>query len=180
MKLLVYVIGVPGAGKTTLLNAMFKGWGRASYYKPIAHAIYTRGSDATQITELGARRDPFGGTDALAMDALPHALDFLAPRSGVVIAEGDRLTTPKFWDGARALGWQVHVALLDAAPELALLRRHQRSSVPQNEKWLKGRETKIANLAPTTDLYLNAQMDPEFLGAVLLGMISRWSAHIES
>ena len=154
MSRMVYLIGLPGAGKSTLVQAAFYGWDRASYTKPIAHARYRQ--HGQEVWELGARREAFSGTDALSMAALPLALDVLIAQTAanrLWIAEGDRLATPKFWDPLRAAGWEVAVVRLYVSDDLAAARRRFRGS-DQDEKWVRGRATKLRNLGPhvTRDL----------------------------
>lgn len=172
MKLLVYVIGVPGAGKSTLIEELTKGYNANQVEDICPHVVYTSRHDRELplIVEIGKIRESFRGTDALSMNIQPRAMQFLqeCPHE-IVIAEGDRLANVKFWEGAKALGWDVKVVLLHATPELAEERRKQRGS-SQNETWLRGRETKVQNLTPHVDLTI---VGPEPATA-LRGKIIEW------
>lgn len=152
---LLYIIGVPGAGKTTLMRELVLGRRRRVVPKPFAHTVYEDG-----LVQLGRDREQFGGTDALSMSVQPLVTAALETRTwSRVIAEGDRLANPSFFTAARNAGYEVDVALLDAAPELATERRADRGS-DQSDSWLRGRASKVDNLRDHVTIFLDAARTP--------------------
>lgn len=147
-----YLIGQPGAGKSTLIQHVARGSLTTTLQIAGVGCVSYSAPDGSPIAlEIGRHRDAFSGTDALSMSVLPKALDALdelgagEPDWHHVFAEGDRLATLKFFDGARARGWAVTVIRLDVDNETASQRRRQRGST-QSESWLRGRVTKIDRL----------------------------------
>jgi hypothetical protein len=97
--------------------------------------------------QLGALREAFSGTDALAMDVQPKVLAWLgATPHTTVVAEGDRLANSMFFGAVQRLGWALTVACLATPDDLAGMRRAARGST-QHEAWLRGRATKVGRLA---------------------------------
>lgn len=138
---LLYVIGVPGSGKTELVRHLVLGRRRRVRPDPFAHTVYEDG-----LVQLGRDRDGHGGTDALSMSVQPKVIAALAARPWErVLGEGDRLANIGFLHAAWEAGYQVDVALLRVTREEAQRRRDTRGS-SQDEKWLKGRETKLSGL----------------------------------
>lgn len=147
---LLYLMGVPGAGKTTLLNAVL-GDLPSTIYKPgagdktPAYTIYPGG------VQLGWSEGIFGGTDRLPMNIQPYVLDWLQDCSfNRVVAEGDRLCNPSFFNGVIALGWRLSVVWLNTPLDIAMQRREGRGT-RQNRSWVAGRITKISRLSPWAD-----------------------------
>lgn len=153
---MLYLIGQPGAGKTTLLTTALSDLGAKTMNEPLKHTIYLTGSGAFKVMtgiQLGIAREAFGGTDTLPMNVQPRAVEWLTSRSfpySYVVAEGDRLGNGTFWSALRSSGnevrWQVDVLYLYTPDEIAAMRRQQRGS-KQNETWVRGRVTKVQNLA---------------------------------
>lgn len=159
---LLYVIGVPGSGKSTLVRELVKGRRRRVYTEPFAHTLYEDG-----LVQLGRDRDGHGGTDALGMSVQPQAVAALAahvwPR---VIAEGDRLANAKFFGEVAAVGYRLTVVELEVPPEVAAARCVARGS-HQDEKWMRGRATKIEHLRPCVNVVLNGTLPVESLARTL-------------
>lgn len=167
---LLYLIGGPGAGKSTLMGELTGGCGRRPGTDPIAHDILTNAAGDPVGVELGRRRDDFPGTDALPMNVSPAACIWvqsgLGP--GLLLAEGDRLAHMRFFDAARAGGYRVTVAYLDASGGLLASRCAARGAA-QDTSWRKGRASKAARLAEIapllghTVLTLDASQPPAIL-----------------
>lgn len=146
---LLYIVGPPGAGKSNLVDLLthrLKPYARVEE-RPFAHTVWAPG-----VVELGCRREAFSGTDALGMNVQPKVLTWLADEApGYVFGEGDRLGNDSFLAGALAIGYDVQVIRLVVSPHVAEARRRARAAelgVPlQNPTWLKGRLTKVRNLA---------------------------------
>jgi len=140
---LLYIIGEPGVGKSTLMAELVKGRRRRLMTKPFAHTVYEGG-----LVQLGRERSTgFSGTDALSMSVSPQAIAAL--ESGAwprVLGEGDRLAHAKFFDAAKAAGYDLEVILLEA-PKFVLTKRRQARGSNQDPTWLQGRATKVQNVA---------------------------------
>lgn len=140
----LYVIGEPGSGKSTLVQAMI---GRTEAVPnddgPFAFTMY---GSRPPVIELGRRRKEFPGTDALAMNVQPKVQEWLGSmKASAVLAEGDRLANPKFFDYLIAEGWQLVIARIRIRHETAAARREARGSA-QDETWLRSRRTKVDKL----------------------------------
>jgi hypothetical protein len=161
---LLYVIGQPGSGKSTLVAGLTDGLDPAVETKPFAHTLWRPG-----VVELGCRRDTFSGTDALGMSVQPKALAWLAATDvQFVLGEGDRLGNLSFLTAARDLGWHVVVLRLTVSAAVAEHRRLSRAAAlgtkPQDATWLKGRVSKVRNVADGWDgplLEVDADQRPE-------------------
>lgn len=141
---LLYLIGAPGAGKTTLFRELTVGLPRVARRLPIPHLVW---QGMSQVVELGVRRGAFSGTDGLAMNALPRVLAFLdCERPPLVMGEGDRLASERFFQEVQELGYVVELAYLDTPREVAEARRRRRGS-RQDASWVRGREAKVSRLA---------------------------------
>ena len=143
MRHLFCLIGQPGSGKTTVVRAGLRGVASRQEFRPVPHLVYRDG------IQLGVARWPFGGTDALPMNAQSAVLEWLGNgcKYQAVVAEGDRLANSKFFRAVQAQGWQLTVAMLSCPDALAARRRAQRGGSIQNPAWVKGRITKVCRLA---------------------------------
>lgn len=149
---MLYLIGEPGSGKSTLAAALTC---RAESYivrQPFAITVWQTGPDAPIVHELGYTRAAFSGTDALSMSVQPKALRYLELiQPEYVLAEGDRLANGSFFDRVREIGYALSVAFIDIGEEEAARRRKRRAAElgqpEQKEAWVRGRRTKVANLA---------------------------------
>lgn len=149
---LLYVIGQPGSGKSSLVASLTGGLPAIHNKQPFAHTVY---GSTPIVVEFGAHRLEFSGTDALSMSVQPLAVEWLqhAPYS-FVIAEGDRLANAKFFNAATAADWELTVIRLAVSANVAEHRRAARGS-NQDPTWLRGRISKVKNLAaawPTVEL----------------------------
>jgi hypothetical protein len=142
-------------GKTTLMKALVGRFGfpAIEQEKPIPHIVYPNNA-----IQLGRQRLDFGGTDALAMSIQPKALAFLRTKpAAVVVGEGDRLGNRKFIMDVGVfadvrLVWLVGHVYAEARRQL----RNHIVGKSQDEMWLKGRVTKVANLADLVTLRVDA------------------------
>lgn len=155
---MVYLIGVPGAGKTTLAANLLDPRDDVHWHveneTPFRYTVHgwNRMPRNLQIYELGAKRNGFGGTDALGMSVQPKVIQFLSEaRPERVFAEGDRLGNGKFFNAVTDLGYDLQIVLLEISEEEAARRRAVRAKALdtklQNPNWLKGRTTKVLGLA---------------------------------
>jgi hypothetical protein len=147
---LLYIVGEPASGKTTLVKAMTDGVPVTAF--KVGPVRWLRLETKPSVIELGARREEFSGTDALAMNVQPAMVNMLADdvAGQYVIGEGDRLTNLKFFRAVRDAGWYLHVACLEASPLTLAQRRSSRAFLlgkpEQSASWVQGRQTKLRNL----------------------------------
>lgn len=145
-KRIVYFVGEPGCGKTTFVRELMRPWEPVQHRKPFAHISYDAGDLPLpeQIAQLGRQDRVFGGTDALSMMAIEHVIPWLQTTDyDTIVGEGDRLAVDRFMKAAEDAGGLILVHV-DCDPAVAEERRNRRSS--QNGIWVRGRQTKIANL----------------------------------
>lgn len=144
-----YLIGPPAAGKTTVLNLALQNARLALTDPPqrFTHNLVKRGATKPIGVYLGKRREGFGGTDALPMNAITGVIDqMVKERPSLVVGEGDRLANDRFFHTMKDLGYELCLYHLGANDEVLRKRRRQRGS-DQNEAWVKGRTTKSLRLA---------------------------------
>lgn len=150
---LLYIIGVPGSGKSTVCRGLTEGLQGAPMPKPFAHIYWPVRTGEGFVVELGARREQFSGTDALAMSVQPKVLQWMEHNpERLILGEGDRLANGKFFAAARELGYNVVIAHLDPKEgwvDRWRAARNEEVGKAQDETWLKGRITKVQNLAET-------------------------------
>jgi shikimate kinase len=140
MKHALYLIGEPGSGKSTLVEHLTRDLPFEETDSPFAFRRYDCG-----ITEIGKRRQSFSGTDALSMSVQPKVEEYIAGvQPQYVLAEGDRLANDKFLRFLDDQGYTMHLYALEGAIQAAQQRRNRGSN--QDEKWLRGRQTKVARL----------------------------------
>jgi energy-coupling factor transporter ATP-binding protein EcfA2 len=175
---LLYITGIPGSGKTTLMQALTADAAKhVQYMKPFG-LINHEWPNGTVIWEIGATRaGGFGGTDALGMSVQPKVVDWLGwQRPERVIAEGDRLGNTKFFNAVVGLGYYLRIVVLEIPEDVALRRRTARAAAlgtkPQNEVWVKGRTTKVQNIAANWLAYsrfVDATRSPQDIAAAVRG-----------
>lgn len=148
MKRFYYFIGEPGAGKTTLVEALTSGHQPHPQDTPVPHIVYGDGG----IAQIGRTRGEFAGTDALAMNIQPKVVEWLQQQPySVLFAEGDRLANDKFFQAVIDAGYELRIIMCEPAAAIAADRRRARAFAlrrsEQNPQWLKGRQSKVINLA---------------------------------
>ena len=157
---LLYVIGYPGCGKTTAMKTALatlspRGSERVER-KPFAHTIHGCG-----LVELGYDRETYGGTDTLPLNVQPKVVEWMNGTDvSLVIAEGDRLANPKFFDAVWNLSEREAresetvprrlCLVYIKCPELKARQRAWERGSRFNESWLKGRISKVDNLVNST------------------------------
>ena len=154
----LYIIGPPGVGKSTLTRGLI---GKAdtcdaiTWKIPEMHHTTPRGT----VVEFGRERDPFRGTDTLAMNAITYAEQIVENEvHPLMLCEGDRLACDRFFD-AVSRHYSLTLVHVDAEPEELQARRAGRGT-NQDEKWIKGRTTKAERLADKWDaVRITADLD---------------------
>jgi hypothetical protein len=178
-RLLLSVIGEPGVGKSTAINSMWKALGVTQQWEHQAGRglFYVERFDphAELIgVELGRDRSEFPGSDGLSMSVLPAACDWITgPGSELrlVVAEGDRLASPRMYAAARSTDRKVLVIWLNG-PVAAAVRRAARGTA-QNDRWVRGRQTKVRRVARSQDaVELPADRQPMRLGLDIAMMVT--------
>lgn len=146
--MLVYLFGEPGVGKSHLTRRLLKNLtaGEPVHHpKPFHHTEWPNG-----VIHLGnpqPKNDKHPGTDTLGYSVMPLACDWIktVPTGTVVLAEGDRLANPKFWNTAQNTGHHVLTIHLHNPHHAALNRQGRQTN--QNPTWLKSRQTRVLNLS---------------------------------
>ena len=88
----------------------------------------------------------FGGTDKLSMSIAPQVVEFLdANEDKIIIFEGDRLNSKKFFQTVLDKGWNLKIVALDVSQEERERRYAERGS-DQDPTWLAGRISKVENV----------------------------------
>ena len=146
--------GEPGAGKTTLMKRIIEKLNVQPEYDAVKLVPYLRKDD---IYVLGKYEEGevFSGTDRMSMAVQPEAIKFLAmlPDNAVVLYEGDRLFTASFLEHCLE-NYNLDIIYLKTTKETRQERYKERGS-NQNETWLQGRETKVANILTNMSLMFN-------------------------
>lgn len=137
--------GEPGAGKTTLMKKLIERFGVQPEYDSFKLVPYLRKDN---IYVLGKYEDgeTFAGTDRMSMAVQPEAIKFLAslPADSIVLYEGDRLFNTSFLEHCNET-YDLSIVYLKTDKSVRQERYKERGS-NQNETWLQGRETKVANI----------------------------------
>lgn len=154
MKTIIGIIGAPGTGKSTLMKEWMTRWdweyrreGQLDHYVSgdlIVLGIYPEG-------------ETFGGTDKLSMSIAPQVVEFLDNNQDkIIIFEGDRLNSKKFFHTVLEKGWKLQIVALEVSKEERERRYAERGS-NQDPTWLQGRISKVENVVeefgPKTTLF---------------------------
>ena len=160
---LLYFLGSPGAGKSTLVKALKSGHNLWGLSRPFAHTYIECGD--RNVVELGRDREAFSGTDALSMSVLPKVLAQCQMEPWeLLLGEGDRLATSKFFGPMRSYGYRVQVVYLDPPSDTLQAWRDRRAGEigkAQDPTWVSGRSTKHQRLASDENAYVITDVDLE-------------------
>jgi broad-specificity NMP kinase len=151
---IIAIGGEPGAGKTTLMKEIIKRYDVEPKYDNFKLVPYLQKNN---IYILGKYEEGevFSGTDRMSMAVQPEAIKFLASLSkdSVVLYEGDRLFTSSFLEHCID-NYDLQIFYLKTYKSVRQERYKERGS-NQNETWLQGRETKVANILSNMVLIFN-------------------------
>jgi GTPase SAR1 family protein len=143
MKTVIGIIGAPGTGKTTLMKQWMERWDW-EYHRTGQLDHYVSGD----LVVLGVypEGETFGGTDKLSMSIAPQVVEFLDNNEDkVILFEGDRLNSKKFFQEVLDKGWNLRIVALDVDKEERERRYEERGS-EQDPTWLQGRISKVENV----------------------------------
>lgn len=148
MRKLIAIIGVPGTGKSTVMKEFMKSY-EWETDKPIdlveSHITQTE-NGTVRIIGKYEEGETFSGTDRLSMAVQPKFLEFLdQSEDAVVMFEGDRLTSNQVFKTAQGLGYDLQIIHLEVSNSERQRRYEERGS-EQDEKFIRGRMTKVANV----------------------------------
>lgn len=151
---IIAVGGEPGSGKSTLMKEIIQHYNVAPKYDSFKLVPYLQ-KDNIYILGKYEEGEVFSGTDRMSMAVQPEAIKFLdsLPSNSVVLFEGDRLFTASFLEHCLDK-FDLSIIYLSTTKEIREERYKERGS-NQNETWLQGRETKIANIMSNMTLMFN-------------------------
>lgn len=143
--------GSPSCGKTTLFKKFIEASGGDFAWFPDKKGlvVYSENPEraAIIIGDYSLGTGNFAGTDRLSMAVQEQALAFVKklPKKTKVFFEGDRLWNNKFFISLEAT--DIPFTLIELRTHYTELnKRHKERGDTQTEKWLAGRETKLANV----------------------------------
>lgn len=152
MPRLIYLIGPPGVGKSTTMKLATDRWRAVPAGRPvlggpfIPHELLVDDGGVVRAVEMGSRREPFGGTDALSMSIGAAAIAWIASKpADLVLGEGQRLATKPFLANA-SLHYEITLVCL-SVPDEVLAARWASRGTEQSASWRKGAATRVRNIA---------------------------------
>lgn len=150
--------GEPGSGKSTLMKNIMYAYHFDKCFDTFKLVPYHYSNDRNKnIYILGKYEEGevFSGTDRMSMAVQPEAIKFLASLKddAVVLLEGDRLFTASFLEHC-VENYDLEIIYLET-DRLIRENRYKERGSNQNETWLQGRETKIANILSNMTLMFN-------------------------
>jgi ABC-type dipeptide/oligopeptide/nickel transport system ATPase component len=156
MTRILAIAGVPGVGKSTTMKALMDKLNGQRQWSRWGLLDYTI-CNQTAVLGVYDASNPFGGTDKLSMAVHEDAFVFVQqveanriPGVQSIAFEGDRLCSAKFLNAIRGMtNVELRFIVLQISPEALRERRANRSfqvGKEQDATWLRGRESKVANL----------------------------------
>ena len=151
---IIAIGGEPGSGKSTLMKEVLSKKDWVKVYDKVKLVPYMQSGD-NYILGKYDDGETFSGTDRMSMAVQPEAVKFLAslPNSAIVLFEGDRLFTASFLENFVDT-YETDILYLETDKTIREDRYKERGS-NQNETWLRGRESKIANILSNMSLMFN-------------------------
>jgi uridine kinase len=154
---IIAIGGEPGAGKSTLVKQILEILDKYIPVKCYDNFKLVPYIQCGSLYILGKydEGETFSGTDRMSMAVQPEAVKFLASlhKDSVVLFEGDRLFTSTFLEHC-VENYDTEIIYLETDKSIRQERYKERGS-NQNETWLQGRETKIANILSNMTLMFN-------------------------
>ena len=146
--------GEPGAGKSTLMKKILEKYDWQAKYDSFKLVPYHQYKNYYILGKY-EEGEVFSGTDRMSMAVQPEAIKFLATldKDAVVLYEGDRLFTASYLEHCIE-NYDLDIVYLETDKEVRQERYKERGS-NQNETWLRGRESKIANILSNMTLMFN-------------------------
>ena len=146
MRKILAVGGVPGTGKTSLFRKFIAlhEWEKVEPIKLLS-ALYCKELDLYVFGKYD-EGEVFAGTDKLSMSCQTNVTEFVKNSTSNIIFEGDRLTNTKFYTVLMELPETELKVIILEVNQTTLNQRYKDRGSEQSETFLRGRETKIANI----------------------------------
>ena len=146
MRKILAVGGVPGTGKTTLFRKFLAlhEWEKVEPVKLLS-ALYCKKLDLYMFGKY-EEGEIFAGTDKLSMSCQTNVTEFVKNSTSNILFEGDRLTNTKFYTMLMELPETELKVIILEVNQTTLNQRYKDRGSEQSETFLRGRETKIANI----------------------------------
>jgi hypothetical protein len=148
---IVYYIGCPGVGKTTRMREIIAEYSKVEESEFVKEGLVTYHLFAKQKVIILGKYDEgtFAGTDTWSKGVGPKFRQWLLDnresyRGWVVLGEGERLSNSPNMDAMFAEESMKLVCLEVSDAELE--RRRAARNNTQSPSWMKGMQTRIANL----------------------------------
>lgn len=150
MKMKVILIGgYPGVGKSTIMRKFIELAGRYSGVWEMVqdHGMPMLRKGDTIVLGSYLEDEKFPGTDRFSMAIQPLFEEFLLDpeyKNCAILLEGDRLFNGKtitfLWEN------KIHYEIVIVRADRAIIETRRINRSHQDEKWVKGRQTKIDNI----------------------------------
>jgi hypothetical protein len=149
---IVYYIGCPGVGKTTRMREIIAEFRKVEQDEFVKEGLVTYHKFAKQKVIVLGRYDDgtFAGTDTWSKGVGPKFREWLTAAlemysDWVIYGEGERLSNQPNMDAMFNEKIGMKLVCLEVS-EKELERRRAARNNTQNESWMKGMRTRIANL----------------------------------